>query len=91
MDAIGSLMRENNMKLFLSVGETRTLKSAAKSSGVAYSHARRLVKCWEREGFVTRQMLSVHKDQILLTEKGLLLFVVAEDFLKAVKEVRGWK
>jgi molybdenum-dependent DNA-binding transcriptional regulator ModE len=86
MDAVDSLMREKNVQMFLLVSEEKTLKAAAKKAGIAYSHARRLVKCWERAELIVRSP-SLHGSKLAFTQTGLALFIAAQDFVTALQTV----
>jgi len=83
-----TFIRGNNVKLYLLLSKTKTLKEASSGSGVTYTHVRRLVKKWVNGGLLEKHG-TLHGLKYIYTAYGLEMYMVLEDFDRSMSEMGG--
>jgi len=81
-----TLIRENNVKLYILLSKSKTLRKASQEAEIGYTHARRLVKIWTKLGFLEKRG-TLHGVKFIYTQEGLKLFMVMEDLYNGIQDV----
>ena len=79
MNGVETIVRRKNIDFFLAMSEERTVRDAARRSGLSYQHAKKVLRRWRQCGWVVRQP-TLHGMRYAYTVEGAAIASAAREF-----------